>query len=406
MLLPSFANLITITGGCIDSTGENKYAALIPDEIMREQQGQIQRVLRGEKPDYLPFSADLRWWFAERWHAATLERDLEGVDLNCLALRQHHDRVNIYKVEYEPDSKIQTHIHWSGKPIRYVRGGYPGEVRVIEIYTPVGTLRATEKYTLYTFGITEYLIKSVEDLRIFRYLLEHCRVASIPINARMPASNMAGPKTPMQAFIVELAGITNTAYLMADASGEMEEMMKLIARIEGKIYEIAANSEISSVGICENISSENSGGYFDCYIGPQLAEWSNLLHAHGKKLAIHMDGTLKPILSCLQNVGIDFVNGITAAPVGDVEVEHLREMAGDQLIIQDILPNSIFTSVFSDSGFEEYIRKAILHFKNDNRIILGIGDMLPLNGSIKRVEKVARIARELTAGRASASKIY
>jgi len=183
------------------------------------------------------------------------------------------------------------YTHWSGKPIRYVRGGYPGEVRVIEIYTPVGTLRATEKYISFTFGITEYLIKSVEDLRVFRYLLEHCRVTPVPINVRTPASSMAGPKTPMQAFVVELAGITNTAFLMADAPGEMEEVMNLIAKIEGKIYEIAANSEISSVGICENISSENSGGYFDRYIGPQLAEWANLLHAHGKKIFIHMGDT-------------------------------------------------------------------------------------------------------------------
>lgn len=396
MLSPFFVDLLTITGECIDPAGEDKYAALIPDEVKREQQEQIHRILRGEEPDYLPFSADIRWWFAERWHAGTLEQDLESVDLNCLGLHEHHCPVNIYKVEYEPDSKIQMYTHWSGKPIRYVRGGYPGEVRVIEIYTPVGTLRATEKYTSYTFGITEYLIKSVEDIRVFRYLLEHCRVTPVPINVRAPVNRMAGPKTPMQAFIVELAGITNTAFLMADAPGEMEEVMKLIAKIEEKIYKIAANSEISSVGICENITSENSGGYFDRYIGPQLAEWASLLHAHGKKIFIHMDGTLKPILSYLQNVGVDLVNGITAAPVGDVEVEHLRKMAGDQLIIQDILPNSIFTPVFSDSEFEEYVRKAILHFKDDNKIILGIGDMLPLNGSIKRVEKVVEMARELT----------
>ncbi len=397
MLSPSFVDMLVLTGECIDPAGEDKYAALIPDEVKRQQRGQIERVLEGEKPDYLPFSANLRWWFAERWHAGTLERDLEGVDLNYLGLHEYHDPVNIYKVEYEAESKIRTYIHWYGKPIRYVRGGYPGEVRVIEIYTPIGTLRATEKYVSYTFGITEYLIKSVEDLRVFRYLLEHCRVTPVPIiNVRAPASIIAGPKTPMQAFVVELAGITNTAYLMADAPREMEEVMNLIAKIEEKIYEIIANSEISNVGTTENISSENSGGYFDCYIGPQLAQWANLVHAHGKKFSIHMDGTLKPILSRLQNLGIDLVNGVTAAPVGDVEVEHLRKMAGDQLIIQDILPNSIFTPVFSDSEFEEYVRKAILCFKDDNKIILGIGDMLPLNGSIKRVEKVVKMAQELT----------
>jgi len=158
-----------------------------------------------------------------------------------------------------------------------------------------------------------------------------------------------------------------------------------------------ADSELGGVGICSNLSADNSAGYWAPYIGPQLAEWADLLHAHNKRMSIHHDGKLKPLLARLQGVGVDSVNGLTAAPSGDVPVEEFREMAGDQIILEGILPQSIFTPAFSDDEFEEYIRYALLCLKDDNRVILGIGDMLPLDGSIKRVEKVVKMARELTA---------
>jgi hypothetical protein len=398
LLAPVFVHLYVLTGECIDPAGVNAIAPRVPEEVKREHASQIQRVIQGEGPDYLPFSADLRWWFAEHWHAGTLDRALEGVDLDCLGLRGRGGRrQRLYEVGFDPDSGIETRVEWSGEPIRYVRGGYPGTLRAFEIVTPLGTLRTVEKYAHYTFGIIEYLIKSVEDLRIYRYFLEHCRVKRLPVDAGAGPAGVSGPKTPMQAFIVELAGIINTAYLMMDARDEMEQTMELMAHLENEIYSIVVDSDASVVMICENLSADNSAGYWDQYIGPQLAEWADLLHSHGKKLFIHQDGKLRPLLARLQDVGVDLVNGITAAPSGDVRIEDLREMAGDQIVLQDILPQSIFTPTFSDAEFEAYIRNALLCLKNDDRVILGIGDMLPLDGSIKRVETLVKMARELTA---------
>lgn len=394
-LSPGFVPLYVLTGECIDPAGINAYAPLVPEEVRREQAEQIRRIVAGEKPAFLPFSADLRWWFAEKWHAGTLDRDLEGVDWTCIPLRAAGQRVSLYDVSFEPGSDIRVQSHWSGQPVQYVRGGYPGDRHTLEIHTPVGMLRAVERYTSHTFGIVEYPVKTVDDLRVLRYLFDKVRITPIPAEARPPAGGMGGPKTPMQAFIVELAGIEHTAFLMADARDEMEETMSLMARVERQIYEIAAASEIGSVGICENLSADNSAGYFDRYIGPQLAEWADLLHAHGKRLSIHQDGKLQPLLGRLQEVGVDLVNGITAAPAGDVEVSDLRRIAGERIVLQDILPQTIFTPAYSEERFEEFIREALLCLKDDPRIILGIGDMLPMDGLLTRVVKVVRLAQEM-----------
>ena len=394
-LTPCFTPLYVLTGQCIDPAGINAYAPLVPEEAKRELAEQLRRVRSGEKPDYMPFSADLRWWFAEKWHEGILAREMEGVDLACLGIREVGPRTRLYDVAFQPHSGITMQAEWSGRPVCYARGGYPGERRSVEIRTPEGVLRAVEKYSSNSFGIVEYPIKSSSDLRVLRYLLGQAVITPIPSSARSRADSMGAPKTPMQAFLVELAGIENTAFLMADDRGEMEETMALMAQVERQILEIAAASEVSAVGICENLSANTSSSYFDKYIGPQLSEWAGLLHAQGKRLHIHMDGTLRPLLGRVQDAGVDLANGITAAPTGDVEVGDLREMAGDRIILEGILPQTAFTPVFSEDRFEEFMWDALSKLRDDHRVILGIGDMLPMDGLINRVEKVVKMAREM-----------
>ena len=43
------------------------------------------------------------------------------------------------------------------------------------------------------------------------------------------------------------------------------------------------------------------------------------------------------------------------------------------------------------------MRRVVEFYKDDGNITLGIGDMLPVNGLIKRVERVIDIIEELTA---------
>ncbi len=395
---PSFVNLWNL-GSAITDDAQRAIEARVPEEARRQHTEQIERVLRGEKSDYVPFTADLAWWFQERWHAGTLERDLEGVDLSCLGFMLHQPSTEgrLFRMELEPGSSVETRIHWCGTPIRYVNGGYPGDTRVLEILTPRGNLQAVETYSTYSFGITEYPIKSVQDLQVYRYILEHLHVRAVPLGSRGRKRHLTAPKTPLQGFLVELAGIANTAYLMADAPTEMEDAIELITSLERQIMQIAVDSEVDSAGMCENLSSEVGGAYWDRYTGPMLAEWGQKLHARGKRLDIHMDGTLRPLLGRLHDVGVDRVNGITAAPIGDIAAEEIRKVAGDQLLLQDILPNSLFTPVFSEAEFEAFVRRVISHFRDDYRVILGIGDMLPVDGLIKRVEKVVRLTQELTA---------
>jgi len=381
--------LLTITGQSIDPAWRTALQHVdIPEGVGRRQQEQRERVFRGEKPDCIPFSADLNWWFAERYHDGTLERDLEGVDLGKLFGGPIGPAPS--PPAPEPLPGVEEEITWQGEPVRYVQGGYPGHVHVHRVHTPAGTLTAREEYASRCFGIREYPVKTTDDLKIVRYLYEKMgEHFCVPTDF----STVEVPLTPIQSLLVHLAGVETTAYLLCDAPAEIEALMQIMEKVQLPVVRELAKAR-GLLFSCENLSSDISAAYFDRYLGPQLARRSEIAHEHGRLFGIHMDGMLQPLLGRLHSVGVGLVNGLTAAPSGDVEPESIRSLAGPDIILWDILPQVIFTPAFSDQAFEAYVRRVIECYRNDARVILGIGDMLPVDGSIRRVERVVELLED------------
>ncbi|AEF80739.1 uroporphyrinogen decarboxylase family protein [Leadbettera azotonutricia] len=397
-MAPTFLDLLVLTGRCIDSEGIYICGERASEKARQEHSEHTAWASRGEKTPFLPFSADLRWWFAEHYHAGTLDEATKGIDLDCLGLpKRPAPQEGIYRVNFDPDSGIEFRDHWEGEKVVYKNGGYPGRLHTLEIITPRGTLRAKEQYVSYTFGIREYPVKEAEDLDILAYIFENAEVEALPGYKDREIGWIQAPKTPVQALIVELAGVENLSFLMADYPEKVENVMDKIYSLDTQIYQLIADSRSPGAGTCENLSAENSGGYWDAFLKPQLKGLADILHQKGKKLNIHHDGTLKPLFGKLKDAGVDIVNGVTCAPVGDILPEELRDIAGNDIVIEGIIPQSIFTPWFSEEQFETYIRKVIHCFRDDYKIILGIGDMLPLDGKIERVEKTVKLAKELSA---------
>lgn len=146
----------------------------------------------------------------------------------------------------------------------------------------------------------------------------------------------------------------------------------------------------------ENYSADNSSGYFDQYLSPQLQRRSQIAQKYGADLGVHHDGKLQPLFGRLQEVGVTYANGITAAPSGDVELEDIRAIAGDRMVLKDIIPQSIFMDSYDIGAFKEYIARAAELFRADHRVILGIGDMLPCTSDLKRLEIMVDMITKLT----------
>jgi len=362
----------------------------VSQELLDKRNERLKSVMNGVKPDVIPMYADTKWWFVEKYHDGTLEKELEGCDVDkILSTSRINFPLKRYK-EPEPIPDIKKEEFWSGKPVKYINGGYPGSQRTVRLTTSVGTLTASESYASRSFGITEYPVKSIDDLKVVRYIYE-----KIAENNSNKTAEVGVPLTPFQTFITMLAGVENGIYMLYDNKEELENFMDFLEQILLPVIESAAESN-DMVFSVENLSADVSASFFDNYLGPQLSRRSEIIKKHNAIHGIHHDGKLQPLFGRLQEVGVDYVNGVTAAPSGDVEAEDLRDIGGKNLIIHDILPQYIFVSEYSEKDFREYVRRVFEFYKNDSRIIFGIGDMLPCNGSIKRFEYAINLLEEIT----------
>lgn len=385
----SVMNLYALTGEHISrDLREALMNFSVYDEALKRHEKRLQDEFTFVKPEFRPVSADIRWWIVEKWHDGMLEKELQNCDIDKVlvsVINAKNDSVASYR-EVPGVAMTET---WSGEPVKYVNGGYPGSKRTVTVNTPVGSVTASEEYASRSFGITEYPVKTIEDLVVIRYIYEQI--------SKYSTDNISGcaPMTPIQVLLVHLAGVENTVYLLADYEEEVNDFLVSLEKIfQPVIRAFAKNSK--GVFFVENYSSEISGGYFEQYLEPVLKERSLIAKEYGAKIGVHHDGKLFPLIGRLKECGVGFINGITAAPSGDLEPEKIREVVGDGVVLMDIFPQAIFTSDFKEEDFITYIKRVAEFYKNEPGIIFGVGDMLPCNGDIKRFELMIKMVEEIT----------
>lgn len=382
-------------------TGETLMAPLakalsgvrIDPDLAAAQQRRLEDVFAGRRPDHTPFRSDLRWWVAERYHNGTLHRDIEGHDIGKLMC---WSITPVPAPPLEPPAPvpgITEEVTWSGPPVRYANGGFPGEQRTIRVTTDVGTLTAVERHASRSFAPVDHPVKTVQDLKIIRRLFElqakHC---TSPLSRGWLC---IAPLTPLQMFLVHFTGVERGTYILLEHREEVESLFAFIEEVQRPVIEaLAANNKV--LLSVENLTSEVSGGWWDRYLGPQLAVRSKIAARNGAVYGIHHDGKLMPLFARLREAGVRYVNGVTAAPSGDVDPLEMRRLGGPDLIIQDILPQCIFEPYYPEEQFRHYVDKVIAFYRDDSRVIFGIGDLLPIDGLLSRVEYVCGKLVELT----------
>lgn len=353
-------------------------------------------VFRGEQPDVMAFYGDMGYWHTAHQRIGDLPeawRGERGID------QLHRDlRVG----EYVPGCCAYTQREGDGVRCESYSDG---DIWTSEWHTPVGMLRQRRQYSSASFsaGYIEHAVKGVDDLRVLRYIME--RRTSDPCPAAIETVErdygdfgvgiVAVPGSPLTELNKTWMGVMDMCYLLADEREEMEKTMAVIAENQDRLYAITEASVCPYVMICENLSAETMGGYFDAYIGPYLTARTAGLHAHGKQAIIHIDGTLRGVVERIPATGIDAIDAMTPAPVGDVDVADIRALVGDELIILGGLPGAMFAPPFTAEEMADHVRRIIRHHKDRGRFIFGVADQVPPNGDLALVRLVSEMVEEL-----------
>lgn len=356
---------------------------------MRER---VMAIFRGEVPDRMPWFCDLTYWIAGQRAQGTFPEEYEGQEGY---LKLHKDLgVGIYlfpPIVYRSIKRDETQFKSS---IRR-----EDDLTIHEIDTPEGRLRTVHRYSPVSVSSApiEYPVKTPDDLRALRSYISAQRVEpafdsfkktdalwgehGIPV--------MMFGRSPLARLAVEWAGIANLSYLLADHRQDVEETLELIARKQDAIYDIICDSPAQIVEIGDNLTGETMGGLFKRYSTPYYVKRIKQLHAAGKYVGVHLDGTMRGLITELSDVGLDFIEAITPAPVGDVPVEELFTLVNEKTILWGGVPGAMFAPPFTWDDVEKFVEKTIQCHGASGRMILSSADQVPVNADIDFVKRIS-----------------
>jgi len=292
------------------------------------------------------------------------------------------------KVKQEKDS--------NGKPVK----------EKIEWITPVGTLSQAKEYIpqAFTWAYKEYPVKNIKELEILRFIYEHQEVKQVSdegqkklmgVYGKWGVGSSAPPRNPMVSLFVEWMGVVNTIYALMDAPEEVEKTLEVISRIFDPIFDAICSAPAPLVCFGDNITGEVvSPKIFEKYYAPHYRKYTPGLRKAGKYSLVHIDGTMRGILPLVSRTGIDCGQSLTPAPVGDVEVEEMRKLAGPDLILAGGVPGAFFSPVFPRKALEDIVMRCLKHYKNDGKFMLCVCDQVPPDAEIDRVKMVSDLVEK------------
>jgi hypothetical protein len=359
---------------------------------------QILTLLQGGTPDRVPWFGDLDYW------AGSLighGQKPAGFQASPAYIDWHLD----LGVGYYLQGHFPFRTHDDQVEVRERRDGLLWHR---EFITPKGTLRECWQRLPedFTEAPIEHLVKSAADLPAYQFLHAHRRYEPDyePARQRLAQLQRTGagvmlaylPKSPLMQLVALDAGIVAVTELAYDEPDLFAETMAVVEESHDRAAQVALASPAEVLMIPENLSAEMVGpDLFEPYMRPYQAKWAAAIRAAGKFSCIHFDGTLKGLLRQETRVGLDFLEALTPAPVGDLAVADWAEFAGTtETIFWGGIPGGYFTPLVDDAEFDAFVRATLEIMRQHPRYVLGVADQVPPIGLESRVRRVRELVEE------------
>ncbi len=276
-----------------------------------------------------------------------------------------------------------------------------GRDRVTRIRCPKGELEKVQ--TLAADGSwapTAHPVKSLADLEIVRYVVEHTRF--VPRHERVAEVLAAiGPlgvadiplmRSPFGKLVHEYMGFEQVVYALHDDRQAVVEFLEFQEAYDLELAELAAGSPARIV-ILSDHADENliSPPCYREFCIPHYRKVNSILHQAGKIVSTHLDGNFKGYFPMLAETGFDLLDGCTPAPMMNYEVEELAEALPEKMSCYCGVPSTLLAQGLPDEEIVGFGRRILEAF--GGRAILNIGDILPTSGDIFQLVGLGELAR-------------
>lgn len=352
-------------------------------------------VLLGGRPDVIPWFADLTYWQHSQHLAGTYPPQYEG-DEGFVKL---HADLNVgYYLGY---AQVWTTTQ-DGVEVTTTT---EGPVTRTRWSTPVGEICGETTFLPETASgaPTAWPVRGPDDLRVLRYIADSTQTTYDDTRFRL-LRDIAGdqgyptvlpPRSPLSQMLAQWTGVTHLVYLSADAPEELQLTLDALGKAADGAYEAIARSDTPFCELPDNLTGEVVTRLFERYQFDYYLSRLEPLHAAGKKVGVHLDGTMRGIMPLLVRTGLDFIEAITPKPVGDVAVEDLRDLAGPDIILFGGMPGAMFAPPWTSDDLRRHVETIIEHHWESRKFILGVADQVPPNADIGLVRFVGDLVEEL-----------
>ncbi|MBW1697891.1 MAG: hypothetical protein JRH18_07285 [Deltaproteobacteria bacterium] len=179
---------------------------------------------------------------------------------------------------------------------------------------------------------TDRLIKGPDDYKALKYIIDHTEYKAdyFPIEQAMDWLGEDGvvmdalPHSPMQMLMIHWVGSEagRFFYHYTDYPDLIEEVYESLCKSREPLYDIAAKSP-APITLCgDNIDGVLvNPKLFEKYFMPVYENQAKILHAHGKLMAVHMDGRLSVLTHLISKTPIDIIEAFHPPPMGDLSLE-------------------------------------------------------------------------------------
>ena len=312
----------------------------------------ILAVFRGEKVDFVPFSPNIYQWFYYHLANGKLPAEIAHARHPFDALR--HLGADILA---RWDTQLATREIYTAGEFSEFYSGETGEDEPLitsfncypprknkcarKFVSPYGTLTQTWAYTKEAGADFElgFWWKSWDEYPAVRFMLE-CLEYTFDAAEFHRWVERVGADGVVMAHLTEsplkrlhwLAGPENASLFIMDHPAEMQALARIHERKALTLLEdIVDNLETEIFISLDNLDSVFYPPYFyKDYCQSFFSQAAEIIHRRGKFFVVHACGHNRVLLPLVGKSGVDCLEGITPPPLGDVELNEARQLAGSE----------------------------------------------------------------------------
>ncbi|MBW2308956.1 MAG: hypothetical protein JRG73_18700 [Deltaproteobacteria bacterium] len=357
----------------------------------------IMTVFSGQTPDRMPWFPRMHLWHAAHEKMGTLPEQYRGWSLEDI-LRDLGAGINGH-------SKVHSE-EYKGVAIRKEQQGD----REIYLYeTPFGTLRnvwanppSQARMALRAFQV-EHMVKGPGDFDALHYLLDRLVIredyAAFEADVRRigvdgVAIAYMGP-SPFQRFLRTYMGFEKGFVQIMETPQKVQGILQRLREICLEVVRVVAESPAEIVNLGDNLTVLlQSPAVFREHYLPFYQEACAILQRSGKKVAVHGDGEMKPLLPLLKDSGVDAVESFSPDPMTGCTLDEALKLADGRYIIWGGIPSILLCDPTTDAEFDAFMDHLFQLVSPGNPFVLSVGDNVMPEAHLDRVQRVCRIVRE------------